>query len=317
MADHVARFRVMGSEAHVAIVGGRAGLLDRALARLDELERRWSRFLPDSEISQLNRSAGRPIVVDRTTYGVVAAAVEAWRWSGGRYDPTVGGTMARAGYDRSFDELDARSSAGPVDHVACPTPIEIDLDPYPGSIAVPDGIELDLGGIGKGAAADLVADELLAGGADGCCVNIGGDLRVAGSPPRPSGWLVEIEPGPGIEPRMIGVAEGAVCTSTRSRRAWVGSLGPEHHLRDPATGRPLSTGLTTVSVVGARALQSEVLTKCAFAAGADEAGRIIAGADATGLLVTDEGRVVELDGLAPFRAAAALEPIPAAVGRTA
>lgn len=316
----------MGSAAHVALVGGRRSLLGLARARLDELERRWSRFLPESEISQLNRSTGQPIVVDRTTYDVVAAAVEAWRWSGGRYDPTVGTTMARAGYDRPFAELTARTSPGDVDHLACPTPAGIELDPYPGSIAVPDGVELDLGGIGKGAAADLLARELLAGGADGCCVNIGGDLRVAGTPPRPSGWAVEIEPGPGIEPVTIGVVDGAVCTSTRSRRAWIGSLGPEHHLRDPTTGRPLSTGLTTVSVVGANATQSEVLTKCAFGAGPTEAASIITGADATGLLVTDEGRVVELDGLAPFVAAvrpapaptrAESGPAPATVGQSA
>lgn len=310
MGRHETRFTVMGTEAHVVVLDGPAALADRARARLDELERRWSRFLADSEIAQLNRARGRPLVVSPETHRVIAEAIDAWRWSGGRFDPTVGETMARAGYDRPFPPGAAVRPpvTDPVEHRPCPTPAGIVIDPYPGSVTVPDGVHLDLGGIGKGAAADLVALELLEAGAAGCCINLGGDLRVAGRPPRPEGWTVLVEPDGAApaghrDPVRLGVVDGAVCTSTRTRRAWVGSRGPEHHLRDPSTGAPLRTGLATVTVVAARATQAEVLTKAAFAAGRDGAAALIARAGATGLLVTDDGATIELAGLEPFAAA--------------
>ncbi len=293
------RFPVMGSEAHVRVLGGDGTLAERARSRLQDLEQRWSRFRPDSEISRLNRSHGRPQVVSPETYDVVSAAIEAWRWSGGRFDPTTAATMVAAGYDRTFDDLDPTIVDGR--HRPCATPADITLDPYPCSITVPAYVTIDLGGIGKGAAADLVAAELLQLGADGCCVNVGGDIRVAGTPPRPEGWLIDIEIDTQGDGRpVVGVIDGAVCTSTTTRRTWTSNLGPEHHLRDPASGRPLDAGLATVTVIGAEARQAEVLTKTAFAAGPTNGADLITSTGATGILVTAEGRVIELDGLAPF-----------------
>lgn len=291
----------MGSEAQVTVLDGGPELVDQARRRLDELEQRWSRFLPDSEISQLNRSDGGPVVVSPETFAVVTAAVEAWRWSGGRFDPTIGRTMELAGYDRPFDTVGLGRSGR---HEPAPTPADIVLDPYPESIRVPPGVRLDLGGIGKGAAADLVAAELLMEGAAGCCVNVGGDLRVAGQAPRPEGWRIEVAAGSASGVVTVGVRQGAVCTSTRTRRVWVGADGPEHHLRDPTTGQPLDTGLRTVTVISARAIQAEVLTKTAFAAGRGDAAAVIGRAGATGLLVDDDSQPVLLEGLGPFLEAA-------------
>src|SRR6266550_4563773 len=100
----------MGSDGHLIVVGGRHGLVHRARARIDELERRWSRFLPDSEVSELNRGAGHAVEVSPDTTELVERAVDAWRLSGASFDPTVLGDVLRAGYDRSFDELGATAA---------------------------------------------------------------------------------------------------------------------------------------------------------------------------------------------------------------
>ena len=77
------RFRAMGTDVHVAVVGAAANLLELAEQRIRELERRWSRFLDDSEISTLNHNPGRPVVVSADTFELVTRAVEAWRATGG------------------------------------------------------------------------------------------------------------------------------------------------------------------------------------------------------------------------------------------
>src|SRR5689334_23292135 len=96
------RFRAMGSDGHILIVGPER-LADRAQARIIELERRWSRFDEHSEVSALNRHAGVPVVVSSETVELVERALDAWRLTHGWFDPTVLGDLVRAGYDRTFD----------------------------------------------------------------------------------------------------------------------------------------------------------------------------------------------------------------------
>jgi thiamine biosynthesis lipoprotein len=109
----------MGSDAHLIIVGGDDDTLIRAIARIEELESRWSRFRPDSEVSALNAVPGRPVPVSADTRLLVARAVEAWRLTGGSFDPTLLDDLLRVGYDRSFEQLNDSSD---LREVLCPTP---------------------------------------------------------------------------------------------------------------------------------------------------------------------------------------------------
>ncbi len=287
-----ARFRAMGSDVHVIVVGGTLGLDRDAETRIDELERRWSRFLPDSELSRLNRAEGRPVLVSNDTRMAVAAAVEAWRTTDGRFDPTVLAALVASGYDRDFATLDP-ASLGPAHGDPMPAPgcREIDIDPIVGAITLPAGLGLDLGGIGKGLAADVVVDELIAAGAEGACVNVGGDVRVRGLAPSGDGWVMDVEPMPGLR---LAVVDGAVATSSTTKRRWLRDGKPVHHLLDPRDGQPVGAGLVAVTVIAGRAATAEMLTKAAFVAGARGAAAAIEELGATGLLLTDSGDVVHL-----------------------
>lgn len=284
----------------MVIVDGPDDLGERARQTLDRLERRWSRFLPTSEVSALSGNEGGPTVVSADTFDLVSQAVDAWRQTDGRFDPTLGRTMAEAGYDRSFDQLDRGEVIGTDRHRPAPTPEDIILDPHYRAVTLPPGVELDLGGIAKGAAADLVGAELLADGAAGCCVNVGGDLRVMGESPNPDGWRVSLGGETGGPRVAVRLGTGAICTSTTSKRRWTSPAGPEHHLRDPATGRPADSGLQTVSIICATAIQGEVLAKVALLAGPSTGGDIVTRAGATGLFVDDRGRRIGLPDLDRF-----------------
>src|SRR5690242_2926 len=149
METHDARIRAMGSDAHVIVVGGR-GLLDAALARIDALEQRWSRFIESSEISELNRHTGDDIEVSAETRTLVAKALEAVRLTGGGFDPTVLGDVIRAGYDRTFEELPRETHAGASALGRGATNIHVGAT----TVRLPRGVGFDPGGIGKGLAAD-------------------------------------------------------------------------------------------------------------------------------------------------------------------
>jgi thiamine biosynthesis lipoprotein len=287
----------MGSDAHVIVMGGPVHLIDRAISMIDDLERRWSRFLDDSETSDLNAHAGSFVAVSGWTVTLIERALEAWRLTGGAFEPTVLGAMVRAGYDQSFELLGPTPAAGHSLLGIGVADIEIEGD----HVRLPAGTGFDPGGIGKGLAADLVCAELMAAGAEGVCINLGGDVRVAGVGPGKMGWTVAVEHPWSAEPLvLLGVADGAVATSTTLRRRWQTDGQTRHHLIDPQTGLPSDTDLTLTSVVAGEAWVAEVLAKAVLLAGSAHPFDIIGGTGAQALAVDAEGRVHATPGLGEY-----------------
>jgi thiamine biosynthesis lipoprotein len=294
------RFAAMGSDVHVVVVGGPAGLEVRARDRIAELESRWSRFRPDSEVNWLNRANGHPVLVSSDTLTAVEAAVGAWHATEGRFDPTVLPSLVAAGYDRDFASVppDAPHDApGPNPPGPAPGCARIVIDATVSAVALPPGVEIDLGGIGKGLAADLVVAELARAGAAGACVNVGGDLAVWGRAPSDAGWIVDVEHLPDLR---IALGGGGIATSSPSKRRWTRGGRPLHHLIDPRQGRPADAGLAAVTVIAGSAAHAETLTKAAFISGVGGAAAIIEASRATGVLVTDTGVTLRLPGVEEF-----------------
>jgi thiamine biosynthesis lipoprotein len=301
------RFRAMGSECHLVVMGGDADALRRAHARVDELEARWSRFLPGSEVSLLNVAAGTPVEVSADTMMLVERAVEAWRFTGGTFDPTVLGPMLRAGYDRPFDDIGDRAGTSDL-FLAC-----TDIQMHGSSVTVPVGTGFDPGGIGKGLAADLVVVELMQAGAAGACMNMGGDVRVAGEGPASGAWHIGLEHPQVDSPLVVlAVADGAVATSTTLKRRWVADGQLRHHLIDTRTGEPADTDLELVTVIGGEAWSAEVLAKSVLIRGAAHPFDLVDGSGAQALVVGVDGTVHATDGFAAFCLGGSL---PAAVQR--
>jgi thiamine biosynthesis lipoprotein len=297
----------MGSDAHVIVVGGAPDLADRARRRIDDLEQRWSRFVPTSEVNELTRRAGEAVAVSPETILLVERAVEAWRLTGGSFDPTVLGDVIRAGYDRSFDELPDRPAGGVSALLVGCSDIRFEA----GAVQLPPGTGFDPGGIGKGLAADLVVGEIAAAGAAGVCVNLGGDLRALGEPPSGDAWTVAIEHPWAADPIvLVGLTDGAVATSTTLKRRWDVDGEARHHLIDPATHQPSATDLTLATVVAGDAWVAEVLAKAVLLRGLPYQFDLIGGTGAQALVVDDTGRVLVSDGFSAFTGGVVPSPIP-------
>jgi thiamine biosynthesis lipoprotein len=301
------RAPLMGTEAHVIVVGDDAAhLADIAIARLQRLEARWSRFLPDSEISRLNKSPGVPVLVTPETFRLIDHALTAWQMTDGAFDPTILADLRAAGYDRSFELLDRPDAPAPTDARADsdalrhsrastrPTAPDIHLDRIVGSVRLGPNATFDAGGIGKGFAADLVVTELLSSGARGALVSVGGDLRAGGVAPEGGPWVVAITDP--LDPEHVignlGLEAGAVASSWRTTRKWIGPDGQSrHHLIDPRTGRSAASGVAGVTVVAAQGWRAEILAKAAFLAGPVDGPALIARSGAAGIVITDDGSV--------------------------
>lgn len=281
--------RVMGSDLDLVVFGPER-LMDLAVRRLQDLEARWSRFLPDSEVSRLNRAGGVAVTVSWETRLLVAAGCEAWRQTSGAFDPTVLAAVRAAGYRERVPAPGSIVEEG----VSSPAPgcDGIEVDEQAGTVTIPPGVGFDPGGIGKGLAADLVVGEVLAAGAGGAAVNVGGDVRVSGEAPD-GDWMIDVEDPfrPERALASLRIADGAVATSSTLIRRWATDSGDRHHLVDPATGGRPPGDLVSVSAVAGAGWLAEAHAKAAIlASGGSEAVARLDRAGLTGIAVDSRGR---------------------------
>lgn len=289
------RLAALGTDVRVACTGpGAERRTQRALAVVRRVERHLSRFQPDSELSRLNADPRREVPASAVLRGGVRAALWAARHSEGLVDPTLLGALKRAGYAASMAGAgrDAKPLLAPTPRAthgahADPSGVwqEVRVDDVTGTISRPPGVRLDLGGTGKGYAADLAAEVL--SGAPRWLIDCGGDLCVGGT-----GGAQEVQiAGPGDAQLVaLRLAEGAVATSGTHARRWTDADGAvAHHLLDPATGDPAWTGLAQVTAIAGTVLTAETLAKTALLRGPDGARALLRLQG--GVLVHDDGRV--------------------------
>lgn len=235
-------FRAMGCEAVVVVAVDRhesaSDLLDMAERRVAHLERCWTRFDDMSDVSAINRSGGRPVMIDPSTIDLVRSMMSAAALTNGACQPAYASSPK----------------------VGLSTLLSTRLDEERCLIQVEPGVRLDPGSVGKGLAADMVVDRLLQAGASGALVSIGGDIRVAGIGPHHGFWSIGVTDPYGVHERSgrILVQNGGVSTSGLDVIGEIG--GPQNVSVDPRLGRPLSErsdGLVSVTVVAGSATEAE------------------------------------------------------------
>lgn len=281
----------MGSTVHV-IVDGPAVLGEWALDRIAVLERRWSRFLADSEVSRLNAAAGAPVVVSADTARLVDTALAARSLTAGLCDPFVLDAVEAIGYDRPYESLEgARDLPGwaslpdlegstlhesPISHggAAGRTVPALSVERFAigdntSVLRLPGSVRLDPGSIGKGLAADIVAHELCERGARSALVNIGGDLAAAGD--RPQGWPVRIDhPISRDAIATVQLVGGGLATSSTLLRTWTRGDTVAHHLVDPSNGESLRVegdAPVVATVIASSGWEAEAIATWALVAG--------------------------------------------------
>ncbi len=242
--------------------------LEAARIFILDCEHRFSRFLPDSEVSQLNQSAGGWREVSPDLIDMLVQSLAFHRETDGLFDPAVLPDLKRVGYDRGMDEI-RQFGAGPLGD----SPIvraalqKIEIDAESGWVRLPPGMEVDLGGIAKGWIIEKSAELLSTSGAS-CAVSAGGDILFKGLPAE-GGWQVRIEDpwDPAQEVARLEVGPGAIATSSVIKRSWMQAGVRRHHLIDPRTGEPARGDWASVSVLAPEIVTAEVYAKALLIGG--------------------------------------------------
>ncbi|MBV8085845.1 MAG: FAD:protein FMN transferase [Chloroflexi bacterium] len=304
------RFRAMNTDVAVNVLAepGREAEASAAVQDVkrlfDRVEATLSRFRPSSDLSKLNQSAGLAYRATPMLREVLGAALSAAEATGGAFDPTVLRALEAAGYDRSFETVGASVPAA-----SAPAPKAdwhaIDVDNGRGTITLPASSAVDLGGIAKGWTVDKAGERLL--GFASFAVDAGGDLRVQGTQEDGSPWTIGVQNpfDPENDALVLTLRDGAVATSTTARRNWLQAGERRHHIIDPRTGAPATSGVMAVTVISHSVMWSEVLAKAALVLGPEHGLALLRRrGDAEGLLFLEGGQV-----LASSEAFGAIRPL--------
>lgn len=302
-------FQAMGSD--IRLLVGRP-LERRGLAPLDAANRekafvlgfarRLSRFLPQSELSALNRDPRERVPASPLLRVAVNAGLWAAELSGGLVDPTLVQALERGGYARSRDgippaSLETALAAAPPRGPARPNSAarwrEVRVDDEAGVIERPAGVMIDTGGTGKGLCADAVAYRLAR--YTRFVVDCGGDIAVGGVGAALEPYEITVEhPLSGEAIGTLRLSRGGIATSGLNVRIWQNPDGSfAHHLLDPSTGLPAWTGLVGATALAPTALEAETLSKMALLLGPAGARNVLS--EHGGVIVRDDG-VVERIG---------------------
>lgn len=269
-------------------------------AEAGRLERKLSRFLPGSDVSRVNRLAGaKSARLGEDAFRVLSRAVQLSECCGGLFDVTAGPLVAlwsdarKAGKTPEDGEIRA---ALPLVGFAGLT-----LNPEKKTVrlALP-GQSIDLGGIGKGYAADRFLALFREFGVSSAFSNIGGNVAALGAKPDGSPWRVGIR-HPRVANGLIGmieVTDQSIVTSGDDQRYFIDERGKRHHhILDPRTGYPAESGIASVTVVAKSSMDADALSTMLFIAGPDEGLRLLRGFPADAVIIDTDMRATVTAGL--------------------
>jgi alpha-L-fucosidase len=248
-------------------------LFEAAFGEIERAEAALSSFRPDSEVSRINREAGEgPVTTDPEVFNLIQRAFTLSQRTGGAFDITVGplvkawGFFRGAGHDPSLEELSEAMGRTGWEKVALDEPARTVRFPAP-------GLELDLGGIGKGWALDRAARTLRRRGVGAALLGLGQSSYFAiGAPPGTQGWAVTV-PDPDSKEEALSVIhlrDRSLSTSGNTEKYFVLNGRRYSHIIDPRTGRP-AEDIVQVTVTAPAATDSDAISTAMFVLGPDGA----------------------------------------------
>ena len=269
----IADDRALGGSLRLVVTDLRS--LARAKAAVDgvisAIDLAASRFREDSELSRLNASPERDVVVSPLLAQALTAGLRGAELTGGAVDPTVGTAVKVAGYDVDFALVAREGAPIPVRATRVPGWRAIRFDPRTRQTWIPNGVEIDLGATAKALASDLAADAAARSLSEGgVLVSLGGDIAVAGQPP-PGGWSVQVSEDSGAAldegEEAVAIVDGGIATSSTTVRRWTRGGVVLHHIIDPATSLPADGPWRTATVAAATCVDANIAATAAIVKG--------------------------------------------------
>jgi thiamine biosynthesis lipoprotein ApbE len=249
-----------------------------------------SAYKQDSEISEINRQAGKNAVsVSPQTFFVVKSAIHYSEISDGAFDITILPLVRSWGFFRKQGRIPPQEEIN--QNRALVNYKLIKLDSENNRIKLlKDGMMLDLGGIAKGYAVDQAIEKLRAAKLKNALVNLSGNMYAMGHPKDKDAWRIGIR-HPREKESLLGflkLQEEAISTSGDYEKFFIHDGKKYSHIINPHTGYPVS-GIASVTIIAKTAMEADALSTAVFVLGAEKGLQLIEAIDGV------EGIIVKVD----------------------
>jgi thiamine biosynthesis lipoprotein len=225
--------------------------IEEVIAEIDRIEQMISDWIPQSQVSEINRQAGlQPVKVDRELFELTRRAIQFSEWTEGAFDISFAAMDRIWKFDGSMDTLpDSATIQKAIANIGYRY---IELDSINSTIFLTrPGMKIGFGATGKGYAADAGRALMQSRGVEAGIVNASGDMSTWGSQPNGKPWKIGVN-NPFKSNRLLKILSltNAAVTTSGDYQKYVEIEGKRYsHIINPQTGMP-SYGLTSVTVIG-------------------------------------------------------------------
>ncbi|MBI5409117.1 MAG: FAD:protein FMN transferase [Nitrospirae bacterium] len=277
--------------------------IEAGFDEIKKLETLLNYFSPDSEITAVGRAAGiKPVRVSKETLEIMQKTVHISKITDGAFDPTIAPVLKLWKFsgrpaNPSIPQRDALESA--LKLVGCE---KIKINSEASEVYLNEkGMELDLGGIAKGYAADKAVGVIKAKGIKAALVAIAGDIKGYGLSTSGNVWKVGIQDPRPENPdsekpwedvfASVYLKDRAISTAGDYQRFFIKDGKRYHHIIDPKTGYPSTSGLISVSVIAPEGYISDGIDTAVLILGLEKGTKLLESMGLDGMLVDSQKRV--------------------------
>jgi thiamine biosynthesis lipoprotein len=262
----------------------------------DRIVQRYTRFSPDSELSNLNRNSGNWTEITPEFFSLIEQMLQLSQATDGAFDPTIIDFLETYGYDPNYDfsKLDKPDLDQLVNKIATTRKSwqDIELNHAETKVKLAPGQRIDLGGIGKGYAIDKAYEHF--DQFAHVLIDAGGDVRAKGLRENGQPWSMGLlhKRDDSSEKIVVGIMKASDIAVACSG-SWARKVKQFHHLINPATGKPVDE-MRTVYISAPTATLADSWATAIFVGGKEVLAKRPAGMEA--MLIDKHNQIIKTSG---------------------
>ncbi|WP_440961622.1 FAD:protein FMN transferase [Paenibacillus nitricinens] len=270
---------------------------------LERMDMELSRTKEGGETYAINQAAGKEaVVVSDETMDVIKQSIQYAKEMDGLFDPTIGPLIDLWNIGSGGDKVPPQADIDKAKSLTNYKDVEIDEAAKTVKL-MKENMVLDLGGIGKGYAADRIADYLKEQGLNSAMINLGGSSIIAlGKKPNGTEWnigLQDPDQSRGTQLGTIKISDEVIDASGVYERYFMQDNVRYHHILDPRTGYPSQNGLKSLTIMSPNATDADALSTGVFLMGIEEGMKYLEalpeGVEA--FFITDDNKIYATKGI--------------------
>lgn len=237
--------------------------------RIKELDALWSVTDESSDICKMNQSNGASTEVSRETAEVLQFALDMAKKTKGALDPTISPVITAWGFISGEHHIPSENDLADLLRYVDYKKVALEEN----FVTMPDGVQLELGAVGKGYTGDIISELLKEQGVTSALLDLGGNIQAVGTKPDGSDWRIGLK-NPENEGNLgvLSISDRAIVTSGNYERYFTGEDGKVYgHIINPKTGYPAESGLLSVTVISQEGKLCDALSTSLFVMGREKA----------------------------------------------